>query len=289
LAKAGVRPLLLEPETLARSTDGALWLTSAAMLESADAASDYHPEFTRNSLLPRGWSAPELAEEFMSSRNAVVFSLGQMLATCLHGHPYTLAELRSGAVRFRGIVDARLARIMMGCLWPRATERWTLTDVSRAMSTDDMRNLPATPPWGSLAPGALSDAFGLAGCSYWRLEDLLDAMAQPTHWHEASSRIGELLQWAEGTAWAGQAGLIRDALGRGHSVDWALVKLRSTVNPASPPTWRELDLSEDQAEASLVALAQRALQVDGQVSAAALSNLFDADLRGAFIPGVRHN
>ena len=126
----------------------------------------------------------------------------------------------------------------MGCLWTRPVERWTLADLLRAHADDQATDLPAAPPWGSLAPGAASEAFALAGAMYWRLEDLLDGAVRPEHWSEAVARINEILEWSQSTAWAGQARLLDDALRHGRSADWALVNLRRTVCPDAPPSWR---------------------------------------------------
>ncbi|MCB1628673.1 MAG: hypothetical protein KDI48_13190, partial [Xanthomonadales bacterium] len=287
LAQKDLRPLVLEPDALVRSEQGELCLTTGAALAGVGSHASFHPEFARSSLLPRDWGAPELTDELMCSGNAAVYSVGQLLASCLWGRPCSLAELKTGALRFCAIASERLARVLMGCLWPRPVERWTLADLLRAHADDQATDLPAAPPWGSLAPGAASEAFALAGAMYWRLEDLLDGAVRPEHWSEAVARINEILEWSQSTAWAGQARLLDDALRHGRSADWALVKLRRTVCPDAPPSWRSLDLSDEQAEASLVALAQRALQDPKSADAATLCDLLDSDLRAAFTASKR--
>jgi len=284
LAEGGVRPLLLEPELLVRGSDGALTLTTSAALHAVDDASAAHPEFARSTLLPRGWTAPEIADEQESSANAAVFSLGQLLAMCLWGQPCSLAAVHSGQVSFNSIADARLARIMMGCLWPKPAERWTLRMVADALAQTDVTRLPEAPAWSALARGAGSTAFSLAGKQYWRLDELLQAAIQPDHWQEATTRIEALLAWMETTTWVGQVPMFRDALANGRSADWVLVRLRRTIDPQSPLSWRNLALDDEHAEASLIALAQRALRDGGRSDAALLQALFECDLREAFTP-----
>ncbi len=289
LAKGGVRPLVLEPEMLVRNAQGEVWLATAAALEDVREAARAHPEYARSPLLSKRWAAPETTEQTMLKGNAVVFSVGQLLATCVWEQPCQLAELRTGAVNFRGIANAQLARVLMGCLWPHAAERWSVADLARACAPHESEPLPAAPPWNMLAPGAAAEAFGLAGASYWRLEELLKAAALPDHWQEAISRLEALLTWAEGTAWAGQARLLRAELADGHSADWVLIRLRRLVSPDAPLIWRGVDLSDEQAETSLIALAQQALCGEGQADATKLRELFEADLRGAFTAGKRIN
>lgn len=285
LATGGVRPLTLEPALLAHAPDGVLWMKSAAALAEVSSVEEYHAEYARSALLPRGWTAPELMQRNMLTDNAAVFSLGQLLAQCMWGQPCSLSELETGAVPFQTLSDARLARVMMGCLWPRSAGRWTADDLQQAVAGTNVDSMPTTPPWASLVPGASSEAFSFAGASYWRLEDLLAAVAQPVNWAEAIGSVEAILTWAEGTAWAGQAELMRQALERGRSADWVLVAIRRAVCPDAPLTWRGLDLSDAQAARSLARLAQRALREGAKADAAALHELFEADLRGAFTPG----
>jgi hypothetical protein len=281
LGDAGVQPLTFDPGQLLLTDDGELWLATAAALVEVTAANEYRPEFQRSALLPHGWAAPELTQEGMANGNAAVFSLGQVLALAVWGQSCSPAELSTGAVPFRSLTDARLARVMMGCLWPRSSRRWTLEDLLRAASSASADVLPATPPWESLAPGASSTAFGFAGASFWRFEDLLAAAVQPPHWNEAIARLDAMLDWAEGTAWAGQVALARKALEAGRSPDWALIALNRAMQPDAPLTWRALDLSDDESARSLAALAQRVLH-GGEADAEVMRQLFQADLRGAF-------
>lgn len=285
LEEAGVRPLSFDPGQLVLAGDDELWLATAAALTEVADNPVYRPEFQRSALLPHGWAVPELTltQEAMANANAPLFSLGQVLALAVWGQSCSLAELSTGAVPFRSLTDMRLARVLMGCLWPHSSGRWTLEDLLRAVSSASADALPATPPWESLAPGASSTAFGFAGASFWRLEDLLATAVQPSHWNEAIARFDAMLDWAEGTAWVGQVGLLRKALEAGRSPDWVLIALNRAVRPDAPLTWRALDLSDDEAARSLAALAQRVLH-GGEADAKAMSQLFQADLRGAFRP-----
>jgi len=281
LRDAGVQPLTFDPGQLLLTDDGELWLATAAVLVEVTAANEYRPEFQRSALLPHGWAAPDLTQEGMANGNAAVFSLGQVLALAVWGQSCSPAELSTGAVPFRSLTDARLARVLMGCLWPRSSGRWTLENLLRAVSSASADALPATPPWESLAPGASSTAFGFAGASFWRFEDLLAAAVQPPHWNEAIARLDAMLDWAESTTWAGQVALARKALEAGRSPDWVLIALNRAVRPDAPLTWRALDLSDDEAARSLAALAQRVLH-GGEADAEVMRQLFQADLRGAF-------
>jgi hypothetical protein len=160
-------------------------------------------------------------------------------------------------------------------------------DLLGAQSCERAEAMPEVAPWASLAPGASSSAFAFAGSSYWRLEDLLTAATQPPHWSEAISRIEALLGWAESTAWAGKAKLMKEALADGRSADWVLVALSRIVNPSAPLTWRALDLSDAEAERSLKGLAQRAL-TGTETDVDVMQAFFDADLRDAFADKPSH-
>jgi len=283
LAAAGVQPLVLEPFHLVLTDAGTLALGTAAMLSEAAAASVYRPELERSPLLPPGWAAPELAQQNLASANAVVFSVGQLLAMALWGQPCSPADLQHGAVAFQAIGDGRLARVLMGCLWPRPLERWTLEQLVQAATARGAEAMPNSPPWDALAPGAAATAFAFGGAAYWRLETLLADAEAPDRWAEATARLAELLDWAEGTAWVGQVKLLRAALAQGRSPDWVLVALTRAVRPEAPLTWRGLDLGDAAAANSLAGLAQRALR-HGDAEAATLQALFAADLRGAWTP-----
>ena len=281
LAAAGVQPLVLEPFHLALTPPGTLCLGTAAALTEDAAAPAYRPELERSPLLPPGWAAPELAQQNLASANAAVFSVGQLLAAALWGQPCSPADLQQGAVPFQAIGDGRLARVLMGCLWPRPLERWSLEQLAQTAAADTPEAMPATPPWEALAPGAAATAFHFAGAAYWRLESLLADAVTPARWAEATARLGAILEWAEGTAWVGQVTRLRAALAQGRSPDWALVALRHAVSPEAPLTWRGLDLGDAEAARSLAGLAQRALR-QGEGEAATLQALFAADLRGAW-------
>lgn len=283
LEQLGVHPMAFEPSQLLFTDDGELWLASAGALADAASADSFHPEFARSALLPRDWTAPELTQQSMLSANAAVFSLGQVLAQATWGQPCPISELQNGAVSFQSLADPRLARVLMGCLWPRrSTERWTYADLFKAVDSMSLDAMPDTAPWASLAPGASSTSFSLFGASFWRLEDLLAGAARPSHWREATTRIEAILDWAESTSWVGQVKLMREALAQGRSADWVLVALTRVVRPEAPMTWRELDLSDAEAAQSLAGLAQRALHGRSTIDVAAMRELFKADLRGAF-------
>jgi hypothetical protein len=283
LEAAGVRPLALEPFHLVLTDAGTLCLGTAAVLAEAATAAVYRPELERSPLLPPGWAAPELAQQNLASANAAVFSVGQLLATALWGQPCSPADVQTGTVPFQAIGDGRLARVLMGCLWPRPLERWTLAQLVQAATASAAESMPDTPPWDALVPGAATTAFQFAGRAYWRIETLLADAVAPDRWAEATARLAAILDWAEGTAWLGQVKLLRAALAHGRSPDWALVALTRAVRPEAPLTWRGLDLADAEAANSLVGLAQRALR-HGDAEAATLGALFAADLRGAWTP-----
>lgn len=283
LEAAGVRPLVLEPFHLVLTDAGTLCLGTAAVLAEAAAAPVYRPELERSPLLSAGWAAPELAQQNLASANAAIFSVGQLLAAALWGQPCSPADVQTGAVAFQAIGDGRLARVLMGCLWPRPLERWTLEQLVQAAGATTAAAMPDAPPWDALAPGAAATAFPFGGAVYWRLETLLADAVAPDRWAEATARLAAILDWAEGTAWVGQVKLLRTVLAQGRSPDWALVALTRAVRPEAPLTWRGLDLSDAEAARSLVGLSQRALR-NGEAEAATLRALFAADLRGAWTP-----
>lgn len=283
LADSKVRPLTLEPTSIQVTDDGELWLATGGMLTETSADPFYQPGLEHSALLPHGWSAPELSQENMVTPNAVVFSVGQLLALALWGQACSPVDLQRGAVPFNSISDAGLAQVLMGCLWPRSQGRWTVEELRRAVATTSTEGMPAIAPWDSLAPGASSTAFSFAGASHWRLETLLANATLASHWNEATNRVEDILGWAQSTSWVGQAKLLRAALAQGRSADWVLVALTRAVRPEAPTTWRGLDLSDAEATRSLAGLAQRALR-GGNSDLETLRALFDADLRGAFAP-----
>ena len=281
LEAAGVRPLGFEPRWLQLTHDGELWLAMAGALVSADGAGGFRPEVDHSPLLPRHWTAPELTEACTMSASAPVFSAGQVLAQAVWGEPCSLEQLRTGTAPFHAIRDEGLARVLMGCLWPRPSERWNLDQLSEAASASSAATMPPAPPWASLAPGAATTAFAFAGAHFWRLEDMVAAAVKPGNWDEAIGRLDAILEWAGGTAWSGQAQLMREARASGRSPDWVLVALAHAVLPAHPPTWRAVDFSDRAAQDSLAALAQRVLE-GSEADAKTMRELFAADLRGAF-------
>lgn len=284
LDAAGLRPLVLEPRWLHFTQDSELWLSMAGALAAAGQAARFQPAADQSPLLPGQWTAPELTQTCTMSESAPVFSAGQILAQAAWGEPCTLEEVRTGALRFNALADERLARILMGCLWPRADQRWQPGDLARAAAAASAAEMPAVPPWASLTSGAASNAFALAGDLFWRLEDLLTAAVRPAQWEEAVVRIDDILAWAEGTAWAGQARLLRSARIAGRSSEWVFVALVRAVRPALPLTWRGVDFSDEAADASLAALAQRVLE-GSAADEKAIHQLIDADLRGAYAQG----
>lgn len=278
----GVTPIVLDPTLLERMPDGALRLGTAGALEQAAAGPHFRADFARNPLLSRDWAAPELIQTQMFDPRAAVFSAGQLIAYGVWGQACSHGDLSTGAVAFGTIADGRLARVLMGCLWPKPDERWSIDDLVAAAGCESSDAMPETASWASLTPGAVSTAFHFAGCAYWRLDDMLaEVVRTPEHWNEATHNIGRLLDWVGASAWGGQAGLLSEALSQGRSPDWVLIALIRAVRPASPLTWRHLDLSDDNAANSLVALAQRALRGDTREDAT-VRDLFRADLRGAF-------
>lgn len=284
LNREGLQPISFDPSQIVRSDDGQLSLVAAGALAETsgmELLGEYRPEFALSALLSRIWAAPEVLSQTILSRNAAVFSAGQILAQAAWGQPCTHVDLQTGAIPFGSIADPLLGRALMGCLWPQSEGRWLPSDLEMASRSTSAEKLPGVPPWGSLAPGASKAAFSLGGESFWRLEDLLAVSCRPARWGEATARIGEVLDWAESTAWVGLAKTMKEARTQGRSPDWILVSMSQAVRPDAPRTWRELDLSDQEAERSLISLAQRALKGD-QAAAQTMTDLFEADLRGAF-------
>lgn len=279
-----LQPIVLEASLISIAHDGQLALTSVGAISELQTKDEvivqYRPEFVRSALLPQSWAAPEVVQQSVLSNNAAVFSVGQLLAQAVWGQCITHAELQAGALPFNTLSDARIANILKGCLWPKSKGRWTHVELEKAIHCT-MNSLPDVNAWASLVPGASSTAFGFAGESYWRLEDLLHVAVHPQHWDEAIARIKEILLWAESTSWAGQSKMIFERLELGKSADHALIALCSVVNPKAPPSWRDLNFVDAQAQKSLGALAQRALKGSADANATVLT-LFQSDLRGAF-------
>lgn len=211
-----------------------------------------------------------------------MFSIGQLLAAALFGDAPSLEDIRTGNIPFKAISNPVLARLLMGSLYPQAEERWSLVKMLEALGASSADAMPEVPAWSKLMPGSAKTAIDFAGQSFFRLEDLLPHCKKPANWDEAILRLGEILIWADGTAWKGLAAQMREVLHRGeHSADWVLVYLTHQICPDLPRTWRDLDFSDLHAEASLVALAQKALN-SKPPNFDQLKQLYEADLRGAF-------
>lgn len=208
-----------------------------------------------------------------------------MLALALWGQPQDLAALRAGNIPFHTIADARLARILQGCLWVSSIEgRWSLDQLQTAVAVP-LDQLPPVDDWAQLGPRAMSNAFALAGRTYWRVEDLLAQAVLPQNWPQATAQIGAMLDWIEsGSPWSSLAAHQRTQLESGRSADYVLIQLAHGVIPDLPRTWRGLDFSDAHARTALVHLAQRNLAANTTAEEAEqLETLFLADLRGAFL------
>jgi hypothetical protein len=286
---AGVAPITLHPSHLLRHDSGRLQLSHVAALTVActDAApADYRPELDRNPLVSRLWSAPELAEQLVvHAATSCVFSVGQILAASLWGQPQDLAALRAGQVPLQAIADARLARVLQGCLWPHHMEgRWSHGTLSQTVNAP-LTELPPAEDWARLGPQAMACAFALNGRSYWRVEDLVAATVQPENWTQAAGQVDAMLDWIEaGSPWASVVPPLRGLMAAGRSADHALVQMALQIRGDLPLTWRSLNLEDASARSSLVHLGQRNLAGDvTPEEIALLQALFSADLRGAFV------
>lgn len=286
VASYGLQPISFQSAQLHRYPDGHLVLDNCGALARTDQhLTDYRPELDQNALLSRVWSAPEIGEQLVASPKGAVFSAGQVLAQALWGQPIDTAALRAGLVPFASIEDQRLARVLQGCLWVHTIEgRWDLAQLSAAASAP-IDQLPAAEDWSQLGPRAMGNAFGFAGRSFWRVEELLEATVQAQNWSQALSQLNSILDWIEdGSPWASLATELRGDFEGGHSADWVLVRLAHGVQPKLPLTWRSLDFSDGHVRNSLISLAQRNLSTNTTPEEAELlDRLFRADLRGAFI------
>lgn len=283
---SGVLPITLDPNIVQRSSDGRLRITRLGGLwmpaDIHSSATVYRADFERSPLLPVPWGAPEIKARQSLAPQSLVFSIGQLLASALFGQPPSLDDIRTGVIPFKAIQNPVLARLLMGSLYPQAEERWSLAQMLEGLEANSAEAMPEAPAWSKLMPGAAKTAFAFAGQRFFRLEDLLAHCKQPEHWDEAIRRLGEVLIWTDGTAWKGLAAQMREVLHRGeHSADWVLVYLTNQICPDLPRTWRDLDFSDLHAEASLVKLAQQALD-DTPPDFSQLRQLYEADLRGAF-------
>lgn len=280
-----VAPICLDPTVLQRDAAGGLRLVrfgAMMTLTPGGAAAAYRPELARSGLLPAPWVAPEVKGRLVVSPHSAVFSIGQILAMAVFGEAPSLHDVQCGRVTFHAIQSPVLARLLMGCLWPQAEERWNFQQLHQGLAALGINDLPEVPAWSRLVPGAAQNAFNLGGESFYRLEDAVQQANQPRHWAEALQRLDALLLWATGTAWKGVAEGLRVELSTStRSPDWCLVRLTRQVRPDLPLTWRGLDLSDTHAQASLTALAQAAL-TSATPDFTPLRQLINADLRGAF-------
>lgn len=283
---AGFSPFSVSPDLLWLGDDNERLtlaaLNGVAMLDEVRVPR-FEADLANSACLSVPYAAPELIERRVITGNSAVFTIGQLLSAALWGEPQEHAFIRNGSLPFAAIDDPRLARLLMGTLWPKFDGRWSIEEFIAAL-TSDATSVPAVPPWASLRPGAASTAFTLHGEDYWLAEDLLAAAAK--HWDEAAHHIDGLLTWLGGTRFAGAVGLFRQGLVHGRSPDWTLARLCRLITPDAPIVWRDHAFSDQDAERSLIALAQQALGNTPQAAAATadLRHLFEADLRGAFTP-----
>lgn len=286
LQAAGFSPFAFSPDLLWLSEDNKQLtlaaLSGVAMLEEVRGPR-FEADLANSACLSVPYAAPELIERRVITDNSAVFTLGQLLSAALWGEPQEHAFIRNGSLPFAAIDDPRLARLLMGTLWPKIDGRWSIDEFLAALASD-AASVPAVPPWASLRPGAASTAFTLHGEDYWLAEDLLAAAAK--HWDEAVHHLDALLTWLGGTRFAGAVALLRQGLLQGRSPDWTLARLCRLITPDAPLVWRGHAFSDQDAEHSLIVLAQQALGNSPQAAAATadLRHLFEADLRGAFAP-----
>ncbi len=287
LHAAGVAPILLQPSHVLRNESGRLMLSHVAALTSTGtdaAAPDYRPELECNALISRLWGAPEISEQLVvHPAKAGTFSVGQILATAVWGQAMDLAALRAGQIPLHSLQDARLARVLQGCLWAHHIEgRWSRTELSQAVGSA-LDAMPAAEDWARLGPQAMGVAFALNGQTFWRVEDLVAAAVSPSHWSHAAAQLATILDWIEGSTWASAVAPLRAMLAQGRSADHVLIRLSRQVRPDLPLTWRALSLDDHCARQALVHLAQRTLAEDATAAdRQLLRELFQADLRGAF-------
>lgn len=282
----GLMPLLLTPTMLYREPQGAFNLRHlGALIQLGDDADkdevDYRMDLGISSLVHAPWAAPELQGRLAVRANAVLFSVGQILAAALWGRPVAVEDLRYGRVDFRGITDSRLAHVMMGCLLPQAETRVRLRDFLTNVAAGEGERVSLGDAWERLSPGAQATAFTLGGRAFWRADDLLREAVHPTRWAESCVRILPLLDWLAATPVAGQAALMHRYLREGRSPDWVLIRLARLAVDDLPMTWRSLDVQDATARETLINLGQGALNGD-PAAAQLLPALFRADLRGAF-------
>ena len=284
LAAGGVSAIVMEPSHLLLTERGELHLTTAGALVATTEGSTegvlrYRPglraKHSAAGLLERTRARAAVGVE--CERRRVLGGPdprpGHLGAAA---HPGRTGSGCGALPRDRGRPAGARADGLPLAAFPRPLDGGTAC----ARGGPDRRLTAANGTLASLAPGASSRAFVFAGESHWRLEDLLAAATMPGYWAEATNRLEDILKWANTTAWAGQAQLLRSALSDGRSRDWVLIALERSVRPDAPPTWRALALSDDAAADSLIALAQRALAGSAN-DRASLRALFEADLRGA--------
>jgi hypothetical protein len=275
LQAIAVHPAMLYLDTHSRCIN----LAVLGALTPAGAGEQFNADLAGSSaLLPAPFAAPELMSRRVIADNADCFSVGQIVAAALFGDAQDYMYISQGNIVFAGIDSLMLRSTVMGTLWPY-TDRWSVEQLSQAL-VPGANFLPKLPPWSSLKPGAAKAAFTLGGTDYFLPEDLLHAVA--LHWDEAANRCLDILKWLEESRFKGKAGLLRQQLHQeGRSADWILIRLSRIVIPDAPIVWRGYSFDDADAAASLIAIAQQALEPGNHNAQSDLQRLFAADLRGS--------
>ena len=270
----GVQPLYLHPNTLAVSADG-ICLTDFSCMHTTPIEISFNDKF--GLLAPRlaPYTAPELLDKREIGPGSVVFSIGQLGWHGMLGAPLEYSALRNAsAIPFQGITDNRLARQLMGALFPDPEGRWSLDELIAGSAK--------LPPWSRLHADSATTSFAVNGEHYWRAEEALDAAVR--QWDETCAEMDSLLQWLGTTRHAHLARAMQAERRLSHqTADWVLIRLQQAIRPHAPLLWRHYCL--DDFDKTITALGQLALATGAEASAARtdVQRLIAANLRGAII------
>lgn len=283
-AEVGVAPMALSPNDLVVKKHKEGIRVSLAHLGALMVANGValHRRELNHPLLPAPYIAPEISEKRILTANAAVFSMGQIVWQTATGTTVDHADIREGRVAFSAINDAFLARLLMGCMHPESTQRFTLKDLNQLFEHRSVQRKWPLVSWECIG-SKNAEAFQFNGNYFYRYEDLVKVLIASDTWDQALAILPKAMDWiAENTPYGSVVAQLKT---EDRSHDWTLMRLVYTLRPDLPRQWRDLSLSNHNAEDSLHHLAQRALDGNDEDNKL-VDQLFSADLRIVF-PDVK--
>lgn len=273
-------PMTLSPDDLLVKKDKQGLRLSLVHMGALMAANDValHRRELNHSLLSAPYIAPEISEKRILTANAAVFSVGQIVWLAATGTTVDHADIREGRVTFSAINDAFLARLLMGCMHPESAQRFTLKELKQLFENRSVDRKWPEVSWERVGSHN-AEAFQFNGNYYYRYEALTEALIAHDTWDQALAILPKAMDWiAEYTPYAS---VVAQLITEDRSPDWKLMRLCYTLKPDLPKQWRNLSLSNQNAEDSLHRLAQLALEGNDEDNKL-VDQLFKADLRSVF-------